>query len=359
MMKNRNIFKTRVLICSIILLLSHCLSYGQCTNCGSQYPSSTQTVSSSNWSTVSTIIYGSEWHYATLSTGYIYQWTTEGSTFDTQLTLYPSGTCGATTTWHPGPYHLAYNDDYTPPGYPESTITYQPGVTSIRVLLSRYNCTNTTFDDDNSNATVKWRRIPVTPTISASSTTICAGESTTLSAGNVNSDDDFINIMWGTSSGGTQVSSDSYSVSVSPTSTTTYYLRYYVKGTTGSSTTSSGIYSNVASRTITVHQPPTAPTGISVTGAGSTICPGESSTLTATGGSTGTSSYYQWFSGSCGSTVLGTGQSISVNPTTTTTYYVRRVGNSACTNVTSCRSTTITVNTESTIPSSIDAVVNP
>jgi len=166
--------------------------------------------------------------------------------------------------------------------------------------------------------------------------------------------------MWGTSSGGTQVSADSYSVTVSPTVTTTYYLRYFVKGGTATSYyNGAGIYSNIASRTITVNQPPTAPTGISITGAGSTICPGESSTLTATGGSTGTSSYYQWFAGGCGGTVLGTGQSLSVNPTTTTTYYVRRVGNSTCTNVTSCTSTTITVNTESTIPSSIDAVVNP
>lgn len=43
-----------------LLLFAHLLSYGQCTNCGSQYPSSTQTETSSNWSTISSIIYGSE-----------------------------------------------------------------------------------------------------------------------------------------------------------------------------------------------------------------------------------------------------------------------------------------------------------
>ena len=50
---------------------------------------------------------------------------------------------------------------------------------------------------------------------------------------------------------------------------------------------------------------------------------------------------YEWFTGSCGGTSIGTGKNITVNPTTTTTYYVRATGN--C-NTTTCESITVIVN---------------
>lgn len=49
----------------------------------------------------------------------------------------------------------------------------------------------------------------------------------------------------------------------------------------------------------------------------------------------------QWYTGSCGGTLIGTGASITVTPSTTTTYYV---GNMSCGTLTSCASTTVTVN---------------
>lgn len=474
-------------ILSVFFYLS---GYSQCSNCGSNYPSGTFTTTSNTFTNVSTGIWGSEYHYATLSTGYIYQWTTEGTSYDTQLTLYPSGTCANTsTTWHPGPYLLAYNDDYSPPGSNLSSIVYQPGITSVRVLFSQYNCTS-----NSTSGTVKWRRIPTTPTISATSTTICSGGSTTLTASNISSDDDYINVMWGTTSGGTEVSADSYSVTVSPTSTTTYYLRYFLKGGTATSFYSgAGIYSNIASLTVTVQSPPTAPTTISGT---TTICNGSNTSLTASGGSNGSGANFNWYSGACGpifsqewfsqpygtggTTVnaangildvtstngdpmimmyglgsfnpniykyiqiryrvisgtagnteifftnglygtangsqmvsgsmvsdgnwhilnidmsshpnwthsnitgwrydwatqsgarvqidyislgaglsVGQGNPITVSPTTNTTYYVQRVGTTSCTNTTGCASTTVTVQQLSTIPTSINAAVNP
>ncbi|MFZ4582486.1 MAG: beta strand repeat-containing protein, partial [Paludibacter sp.] len=73
----------------------------------------------------------------------------------------------------------------------------------------------------------------------------------------------------------------------------------------------------------------------------SPICNGSSSTLTLSGGSLGTAATWKWYSGSCGGTLVGTGASISVSPTTTTTYYVRAEG--TC-NTTACVSFTVTVN---------------
>ncbi len=92
----------------------------------------------------------------------------------------------------------------------------------------------------------------------------------------------------------------------------------------------------------TVHTPPTTPTGITGT---TTISSGSSTSLTATGGSTGSGCTYQWYAGGCGSgSVLGTSATLNTGPLyETTTFYVRRVGNTTCTNTTGCRSVTVTV----------------
>ena len=66
------------------------------------------------------------------------------------------------------------------------------------------------------------------------------------------------------------------------------------------------------------------------------------------GGSAGTGATAQWYSGSCGGTLIGTGNSVSVSPGTTTTYFVRYSG--TC-NTTTCASVAVTVNTLSTAPS--------
>ena len=103
-----------------------------------------------------------------------------------------------------------------------------------------------------------------------------------------------------------------------------------------------------SARTLSVNTstPPTAPTSISGT---TSINSGQSTTLTATGGSTGSGCTYQWYSGSCGSgNILGTGQSITVTPTSNTTYYVRRVGTSPCNTTTECAMQSVTVNSVST-----------
>ncbi len=331
------------------MLLFNSKAHSQCDNCNSNYPSGTKSTTSATWSLVTNYQEDDEYSYYSLNSSYMYQWrtsyySTEGA-FDTELTLYPSGTCDVG-------YHLTYDDDGSDGTY--SCMSYSGSTTSVRVLCSYYACSTTTGRRVNHH----WRAIPKNPTISGGGTTICLGSSVTLTASNIGLNDNFVKVYWGTSSGGTQISSDATSVSVSPTSTTTYYLRYVLTGYNGESGSQGYKYSNVASTTITVRQPPTAPTGVLGT---ATICEGNNVTLTATGGSVGSGATYQWYAGGCGSgSVLGTGVSINVSPTTTTTYYVRRVGNSPCNStVTSCASGTVIVNAVSVVPSSIGVSVNP
>lgn len=80
----------------------------------------------------------------------------------------------------------------------------------------------------------------------------------------------------------------------------------------------------------------TAPTGIDASPA-QTTCPGNAVNLTVQGGSLGTNAVWRWYRNSCGDTLIGTGNMISVLPTATTTYYVRAEGdcnNTACAQVT-------------------------
>lgn len=88
----------------------------------------------------------------------------------------------------------------------------------------------------------------------------------------------------------------------------------------------------------------TAPTSITGT---TTICNGSSTTLSVSGGTLGIGASWMWYSNTCGGTSVGTGNSISVSPTTTTTYYVRAEG---C-NTTTCASITVTVRPAPTLAS--------
>ena len=90
---------------------------------------------------------------------------------------------------------------------------------------------------------------------------------------------------------------------------------------------------------MTVSTTSVAPSSITGT---STICAGASTTLTASGGTLGTGATLQWYSGTCGGTSVGTGASITVSPSTSTTYYVRAEG--TC-DTSACASQLVTVNT--------------
>jgi len=80
-----------------------------------------------------------------------------------------------------------------------------------------------------------------------------------------------------------------------------------------------------------------APTSINATV--SSIVTGGSTTLSVVG-SLAAGATWNWFSGSCGGTSIGTGASIVVSPTANTTYYVRAQGSCV---TTACVSKTISV----------------
>jgi gliding motility-associated-like protein len=76
------------------------------------------------------------------------------------------------------------------------------------------------------------------------------------------------------------------------------------------------------------------------------ICKGTSTILTIEKGSLNGASEWKWYENSCDGTSVGNGTSITVNPTSTTTYYARGEGN--CVNPGSCASITIIVNEPAT-----------
>lgn len=85
-----------------------------------------------------------------------------------------------------------------------------------------------------------------------------------------------------------------------------------------------------------VTPPPPNPTSISTSQ--NILCNGQSTTLTANG-AVGT---VYWYVNGCGITQIGFGNSITVSPTTTTTYFARNYNGSQFSS--GCASTTITVN---------------
>lgn len=98
--------------------------------------------------------------------------------------------------------------------------------------------------------------------------------------------------------------------------------------------------------TLTVNTKSADPT--SATAGSSTICSGESTTLTLNGGGGGTGETIKWYTGSCGGTLAATGNGASVSPGATTTYYGRYEDGSPCNYNSACASVEVTV-----IPASV------
>jgi hypothetical protein len=174
------------------------------------------------------------------------------------------------------------------------TITVSPTQTTTYTLTVTENGVSCT-----DNVTVTVNPLP-TPSVSGTNT-ICSGASTTLTASGGNS------YVWSTGA-------TSASITVSPTQTTAY---------TVTATGNNGCTAS-ATRTVTVNPLPTP----SITGTNS-ICIGNSTTLTASGGTS-----YVWSTGA-------TTASITVSPTQTTTYTVTATNGNGCTGNTT---RTVTVN---------------
>jgi autotransporter-associated beta strand protein len=136
-------------------------------------------------------------------------------------------------------------------------------------------------------------------------------------------------------------SSANASLVLSPTTSTTYYLR--AEGNFSPCSSNLAAPGNIS---VTVNQPSVAPSSLNGT---ATICDGSSTNLTQTGGSLGTGAIWRWYSNSGFTTLIGSSSdanaNLSVSPTSTTTYWLRAEGTtSPCTeNVAAGGSVTITV----------------
>ncbi len=174
----------------------------------------------------------------------------------------------------------------------------------------------------------------------ATASPICSSSTTTVTANGVTGTNAVL--TWWTGSGGTGTNlGSSNPLTVGPG---TYYAR--VTGDCGSAVEASV---TVAAKTNSV-----AP--VSATASPASVCSGVPTniTLTASGGTLGTGAVVQWYTSSCGGTLVGTGNPLVVSQTlaSATTYYARYSGD--C-NTTTCTSTTVSVNTNAGITSATAA----
>ncbi|MBV6439443.1 MAG: hypothetical protein EPGJADBJ_01083 [Saprospiraceae bacterium] len=165
-----------------------------------------------------------------------------------------------------------------------SSYLWSNGATTQNIPVSttgQYSVTITDINGCTDASPITSVTVNPIPTVTVNSPTICAGQSATLTANGA------ATYLWSNLA-------TTNSITVSPTATTTYT----VTGTTA------GCASAPASAQVTVNPVPI------VLVSSDTICAGQSATLTASGAAT-----YLWSNGM-------TGSSISVNPTTITTYTV-------------------------------------
>ena len=213
------------------------------------------------------------------------------------------------------------------------------GLTANTVYYARAYATNTTGTNYGSEITFT-TLAAVVPTLATTTAASSIAQTTASSGGNVTADGGVSvtarGVCWSTSSNPTISNSKttdasgtgSFSSSITGLSANTlYYVRAYATNSAGT-----GYGTQVSFTTA-----PANPTSITGT---TTICNGSSTVLTAVGNQ-GT---VYWYTGSCGGTATSpaTGNTLTVSPSTTTTYYAKNYNNSLWS--AGCASVTVTVN---------------
>lgn len=217
-------------------------------------------------------------------------------------------------------------------GTPLTNLTVSPTATKtyyVRIKNDATGCVGTC-----ESITVNVNPLPGSASnVAATPSIICAGESSILSADAPLSG---YSLEWFEGScGGTPVTN----LTVSPTATTTYYVRVKNDAT--------ACVSACVSVTVTVNPLPGGPSNVQASPA--TICAGESSTLSADAPPSGYS--LEWFEGSCAGAPV---TNLTVSPTSTTTYFVR-VKDDTTHCVSACESVTVTVNSLPAVPANVQA----
>ena len=214
------------------------------------------------------------------------------------------------------------------------TITVDPATTTTYYVRAEGDCNTTT----GVSAVVTVKVASTAPTgITVTNDNTCAGTSKTLTVtgGSLGTGASW---EWYTDAGFTLPAGSGVTITVDPATTTTYYVR-----AEGDCNTTTGV-----SAVVTVKVASTAPTGITVTN--DNTCQGTSKNLTVTGGSLGTGASWEWYTDAGFTLPAGSGVTITVDPATTTTYYVRAEGD--C-NTTTGVSAVVTVKVASTAPTGI------
>jgi hypothetical protein len=195
-----------------------------------------------------------------------------------------------------------------------NSISVSPSTTTTYFVRYEGTCNTTTC----AAVTVIVNALAIAPISISGNTTICVDGATLLTlVGGSPGTSFFSNVSWYTEScGGTSCGSGN-SILVSPAVNTTYYVRYE---TSCNFTSCAEILVNVVESSI-------APSSITMN---SNICPGSELTLTQVGGTLTTGAEYEWFSGSCDGVFLGNGNSITLNPTNSSNYFVRVAANGEC-----------------------------
>lgn len=207
-------------------------------------------------------------------------------------------------------------------------INQTPTITTVYTAT----CTNTSsgcVSVASAPTTITIVTPPPTPSITSSNSEVCAGESFTLTSINCSGTTNWFESGNATTLGTTNP------ITITPTATQTYFATCTTSATVIQCESGSSDPISVSYKTT-----PSAPS-ISVTK--STICVGESTTLSATG----CSGTVTWSDGN-------TGNSVSVTPTENTTYTATCVEN-GCTSGTSSSSIAITVNAIPEAPTSLSA----
>lgn len=220
------------------------------------------------------------------------------------------------------------------------SITVNPTVTTSYFVRAQGTCNNTVC----TNVTVLVETLSADPlAIIPTSTSVCPGNFSVLSVAG-GSLGTAANWQWYSGSCGGLPVGTGNAISVTPAATTNYFVR--AEGLCNTT--------NCATIIIQVNDLSSAPAV--PTSTPTTVCPGAPVNLTANGGTLGAGATYEWYSSSCGGIYIGSGNIITINPTTTTTYFSRIEG--LC-NTTTCSSITVNVEQLSTAPIAVSASNNP
>jgi len=175
--------------------------------------------------------------------------------------------------------------------------------------------------------------------INPSVTNTCAGSTVSLAGSYLGAIENSPTYKWRSSGPQTLIFSPD-SISQNNTITPTMNGSYLISLTV--TTINEGIaYSNTEKFELTVYKKSADPTA--VTPGKDTIMASKSTTLTLIGGGGGDNETIKWYTSSCGGTLIGSGNNITITPTVTTTYCGRYEDAIPCGHNTACAQTTIVV----------------